>query len=67
MNAVLINAHQLVETIRSEVKDGELVVTPETITSYTYDAAGHQLSVRRDIGAMTTTESTEYDALGRLV
>ncbi|MBR3903176.1 MAG: hypothetical protein IKJ29_05915 [Akkermansia sp.] len=55
------------ETIRSEVKDGELVVTPETITSYTYDAAGRTLSVRRDIGAMTTTESTEYDALGRLV
>ena len=61
------SAQQLVETIRSEVKDGEVVVTPETITSYTYDAAGRQLSVRRDIGAMTTTESTEYDALGRLV
>ena len=60
------SAQQLVETIRSEVKDGEVVVTPETITSYTYDAAGRTLSVRRDIGAMTTTESTEYDALGRV-
>ena len=60
------SAHQLVETIRSEVKDDEVVVTPETITNYTYDAAGHTLSVRRDIGAMTTTESTEYDAMGRV-
>ncbi|MDO5465416.1 MAG: RHS repeat-associated core domain-containing protein, partial [Akkermansia sp.] len=41
--------------------------TPETITSYTYDAAGRQLSVRRDIGAMTTTESTKYDLLGRVI
>ena len=60
------SAQQLVETIRSEVKDGEVVVTPETITSYTYDAAGRTLSVRRDIGAMTTTESTEYDKMGRV-
>ncbi|MBQ8900840.1 MAG: RHS repeat protein, partial [Akkermansia sp.] len=59
-------AHQLVETIRSEVKDEEVVVTPETLTSYTYDAAGRTLSVRRDIGAMTTTESTEYDTMGRV-
>ena len=60
------SAHQLVETIRSEVKDGDVIVTPETITSYTHDAAGRTLSVRRDIGAMTTTESTEYDLLGRV-
>ena len=60
------SAHQLVETIRTEVKDGDVVVTPETITSYTHDAAGRTLSVRRDIGAMTTTESTEYDTLGRV-
>ena len=60
------SAQQLVETIRSEVKDGEVVVTPETITSYTYDAAGRTLSVRRDIGAMTTTESMEYDVMGRV-
>ena len=59
------SAQQLVETIRSEVKDGEVVVTPETITSYTRDAAGRALAVRRDIGAMTTVESLEYDLLGR--
>ena len=61
------SAHQLVETIRSEVKDGDVVVTPETITSYTHDAAGRTLTTRRDIGAMTTTESTEYDILGRTI
>lgn len=61
------SAHQLVETIRTEVKDGDVVITPETITSYTYDAAGRTLSVRRDIGAMTTTESTEYDLFGRVI
>ena len=61
------SAQQLVETIRSEIKDGDVVVTPETITSYTYDAAGRTLSVRRDIGSMTTTECTEYDLLGRVI
>ena len=61
------SAHQLVETIRSEVKDGDVVVTPETITTYTYDAAGRTLTTRRDIGAMATTESTAYDALGRVI
>ena len=60
------SAHQLVEVIRSEVKDGDVVVTPETITTYTHDAAGRTLTTRRDIGAMTTTESTAYDALGRV-
>ncbi|MBQ7088399.1 MAG: sugar-binding protein, partial [Clostridia bacterium] len=45
---------------------GEVVVTPETITSYTRDAAGRTLTTRRDVGAMTTTESTEYDILGRV-
>ena len=60
------SAHQLVETIRSEVKDGDVIVTPETITTYTRDAAGRTLTTRRDIGAMTTTESTEYDILGRV-
>ncbi len=54
------------ETIREEVKDGEVIVTPETITTYTRDAAGRALTTRRDIGAMTTTESTEYDILGRV-
>ncbi len=48
------------------MKDGEVIVTPETITTYTRDAAGRTLAIRRDIGAMTTTESTEYDILGRV-
>ena len=60
------SAHQLVEVIRSEVKGGDVVVTPETISTYTHDAAGRTLTTRRDIGAMTTTECTEYDALGRV-
>lgn len=33
-------ARQLVETIRSAVTDGETMITPETITSYTRDALG---------------------------
>ena len=61
------SAHQLVETIRSEISDGDMVVTPETITTYTRDAAGRALQTRRDRGAMTTTESVEYDRLGRIV
>ncbi|MGN0837255.1 MAG: sugar-binding protein, partial [Akkermansia sp.] len=60
-------ARQLVEVIREEIRDGDVVVTPETITSYTYDALGRTLSVRRDVGAMSTTEYTEYDLLGRVV
>ena len=36
------SAHQLVETIRSEISDGDTVVTPETITTYTRDAAGRR-------------------------
>ena len=61
------SAHELVESIRAEVKDGEVVVTPETITTYTRDAAGRTLGTRRDTGAMTTTEATAYDILGRVV
>ena len=61
------SAHQLVETIRSEISDGNTVITPETITTYTRDAAGRVLQTRRDRGAMTTTESVEYDRLGRIV
>ena len=61
------SAHQLVEIIRAEVKHDGVVITPETITSYTRDAAGRILSTRRDTGAMTTTESTAYDALGRVI
>ena len=59
-------SRRLMETIRSEVRDGDTVITPETITTYTCDAAGRTLTTRRDIGAMTTTESTEYDILGRV-
>ncbi|WP_295874468.1 RHS repeat-associated core domain-containing protein [uncultured Akkermansia sp.] len=55
-------AKQLVETIRSATK-----TTPETITSYTRDASGRIISTRKDVGAMTTVESTEYDDLGRVV
>ncbi|MHA3691725.1 RHS repeat domain-containing protein [Akkermansia sp. AKK6] len=56
------SAKQLVETIRSATE-----TTPETITSYTKDAAGRTIATRRDIGAMTTVESTEYDDLGRVI
>ena len=61
------SAHQLVETIRSAVTDGETMITPETITSYTRDALGKITSLRRDAGPMTTVESREYDLLGRLI
>lgn len=60
-------ARQLVETIRSAVTDGETMITPETITSYTRDALGKITSLRRDAGPMTTVESREYDLLGRLI
>ncbi len=55
-------AKQLVETIRSATE-----TTPETITSYTKDAAGRTITTRRDIGPMTTIEKTEYDDLGRVI
>lgn len=61
------SAHQLVETIRSEVHDGDTVVTPETIVTYIRDAADRILQTRRDVGPMTTMESNEYDALGRTI
>ena len=60
------SAHELTETSRSEVYDGDVCVTPETITEYTRDAAGRVLCATRRIGAMVTTESTEYDAIGRV-
>lgn len=60
------SARQLVEVIRSAVTDGERVITPETIVSYTRDAQGRVLQTRTDKGAMTTVESTEYDLLGRV-
>ena len=56
------SAKQLVETIRSATE-----TTPETITSYTKDAAGRTIVTRCDIGAMTTMQSTEYDDLGRVI
>ncbi|WP_354833796.1 RHS repeat-associated core domain-containing protein [Akkermansia muciniphila] len=55
-------ARQLVETIRAATE-----TTPETITSYTKDAVGRTIATRRDVGPMTTVESTEYDDLGRVV
>ena len=56
------SAKQLVETIRVATE-----TTPETITSYTKDAADRTIATRRDVGAMTTVERTEYDELGRVV
>ncbi|MCD8062491.1 MAG: hypothetical protein LUE13_09180 [Akkermansiaceae bacterium] len=56
------SARQLVETIRSATE-----TTPETITGYIHDAAGRVISTRRDVGAMTTVESTEYDDLDRII
>lgn len=56
------SARQLVETIRSATE-----TTPETIVSYTRDALGKILALRKDIGSMATTESREYDQLGRVV
>ncbi|MBR1978047.1 MAG: RHS repeat protein, partial [Akkermansia sp.] len=58
-------AHQLEEVIREEVQEDGVVITPETITTYTRDAAGRVLSERKDIGAMTTIETAQYDLLGR--
>ncbi|MDU7626589.1 MAG: sugar-binding protein, partial [Akkermansia sp.] len=56
------SAKQLVETIRSATE-----TTPETITSYIYDAAGRIISTRKDVGALTTVESTQYDNVGRTI
>lgn len=53
-------ARQLVEIIRSATE-----TTPETIISYTRDAADHVLEERTDIGPMTTIVRTSYDLLGR--
>ena len=60
-------AHQLEEVIREEILEDGIVITPETITTYTRDAAGRVLTERKDIGAMTTIETTQYDLLGREV
>ena len=60
-------AHQLEEVIREEILEDGVVITPETITTYTRDAAGRILTERKDIGAMTTIATTQYDLLGREV
>ncbi|MBQ5664365.1 MAG: RHS repeat protein, partial [Akkermansia sp.] len=60
-------AHQLEEVIREEILEDGVVITPETITTYTSDAADRVLTERKDIGAMTTIETTQYDMLGREV
>ncbi len=60
------SARQLSEISREEVYDGETCITPETITEYIRDAAGRVLTTIRRVGPMKTTESTEYDALGRV-
>ena len=59
------SARQLTEISRSAVYDGAVCITPETITEFTRDAAGRTLSTTRRVGPMETTESTEFDALGR--
>ena len=60
-------AHQLEEVIREEILEDGVDITPETITTYTRDAAGRELTKRKDVGAMTTIETTQYDLLGREV
>lgn len=54
-------ARQLVELIRSATE-----TTPETIISYTRDAADRVLEKRVDIGSMTKITRSSYDLLGRL-
>ncbi|MGN0821434.1 MAG: RHS repeat domain-containing protein, partial [Akkermansia sp.] len=60
------SARQLTEISREEVYNGETCITPETITEFTRDASGFVLSTTHRIGAMETTVSTEYDAIGRI-
>lgn len=55
-------ARQLVETIRSATD-----TTPETITSFTRDAAGRVLTEGTYIGSMHRQTSTAYDCLGRII
>ncbi len=61
------SARQLTETIRSAVTDGDAVVTPETITSYTRDGLGRATTTRTDAGPLKTSVHTAYDALGRVL
>ena len=61
------SARQLTEISRSAVYDGEVCVTPETITEFVRDAAGRVTSTITRIGSMTTTSYTVYDLAGRKV
>ena len=54
-------AKQLVESIRSATE-----TMPETIVSYVRDAEDRVLEMRRDVGPMTTVESSFYDSIGRV-
>lgn len=56
------SARQLIEIIRSETD-----TTPETITSFTRDAAGRALTESTDIGPMRRRKAAAYDRLGRVV
>ena len=59
-------ARQMTEMIRSEVSVGETVISPETITTYTRNAAGAVTQLRTDTGVMCTVRSYTYDLCGRL-
>ena len=48
------SARQLIETSRDAVYDGDVCVTPETITEYTRDAAGRTLCTIRRSGPLTS-------------
>lgn len=61
------SARQLTEISRSAVYDGEVCVTPETITEFVRDAAGRVTSTITRMGSMTTTFGTVYDLAGRKV
>lgn len=61
------SARRLIETTRSEVKDGNMVVTPETITEFNHDAVGRVISVTTHTGPLSVMRSTSYDLSGRRV
>ena len=52
---------RVTEVIRSSTE-----TTPETITSYLYDAVGHKIQTRTDCGSLTTINLVEYDILGQI-
>ena len=61
------SARRLTEVSRAEVRDGETVITPETITEYVYDAKGRTVSTITHTGAMQTARHTAYDGSGRVI